>query len=138
MNAVSGRTFLYRHLCCALPFCVLMPVLQNVPPHVVRSCTAAVHSGCVSLHSCRASVRTCRQNGVFVAHDIKKQSPTAVKLLPGSAVVSSGTLPLCPYSASGIISLYPLPWMLMISMFSSALRCLRSFVIYTSILLALK
>lgn len=41
-------------------------------------------------------------------------------------------------SCSGAISLYPFPWMLMISIDGSSFKCLRNLVIYTSILLALK
>lgn len=41
-------------------------------------------------------------------------------------------------SCSGAISLYPFPWILMISIDGSSFKCLRNLVIYTSILLALK
>ena len=41
-------------------------------------------------------------------------------------------------ACSGAISLYPFPWMLMISIDGSSFKCLRNLVIYTSILLALK
>lgn len=48
-------------------------------------------------------------------------------------------LVMAAYASSlGVINLYPLPWILIISIWSSSFKCLRSLVMYTSIERALK
>ena len=65
----------------------------------------------------------------------RSRKPEILKVLPAFCLYEVAKW---NYSFSGAMSLYPFPWIFIISMLSSSLRCLRSLVIYTSILRALK
>ena len=60
----------------------------------------------------------------------KRSAPATTSATPiAEANFSLFTFPFSLlYSSSGVMSLYPLPWILMISIWLSAFRCLRSLV----------